>query len=270
MSADPNDLGDDGVLFECRTCHEEPCAPRLDDLSAWARLCGYDSTCIRLCEEIQDPVARTIHDDVELSARPGRFEGWMARRCHVRAVQPPFLETSPEAGKSYIACVSHPFIAKPGEPFWFLFQPAFTLLNGWEENPEEIYSSRLVHAVFDRVLQRDKEFALIVVTVQEMLSVSAIHDHFPETTDEKIYAMFDDEFARRSAWVRYLNFVYVYWDLEGDVGVWWLFRQDQPLAHEPARLVLQGHWGWHDALIWAGNYRLSAAEAAHLHSFMLR
>ncbi len=252
MSADPNDPGDDGVLFECRTCHEEPCAPRLDDLSSWARLCGYDNSCIHLCQEMNARALETIQ------INPALIAGHQ------------FFDFAPEAGKSYIACVRHPFIAKPGEPFWFLFQPAFTLLNGWEENPEEIYSSRLVHAVFDRVLQRDKEFALIVVTVQEMLSVSAIHDHFPETTDEKIYAMFDDEFARRSAWVRYLNFVYVYWDLEGDVGVWWLFRQDQPLAHEPARLVLQGHWGWHDALIWAGNYRLSTAEAAHLHSFMLR
>ena len=30
------------------------------------------------------------------------------------------------------------------------------------------------------------------------------------------------------------------------------------------RLVLQGHWGWHDALVWAGNQRLSETEAARV------
>ncbi len=252
MSADPNHKDDDGIQFECRTCHEEPCQPRLDDLSAWARLCGYDSSCINLCQEPDERALETIRINPALIARHQ------------------FIDTAPEAGKSYIARVSHPFIAQNAEPFWFLHQPTFTLENGWEENPEEIYESRLVHGVLDRVLHRDQHFALIIVTVQELMSISAIHKLFPETTDASVYARFDDEFARRAAWARWLNYIYVYWDLESDVGVWWLFRQDQPLAHEPARLVLQGHWGWHDALIWAGNHRLSTAEAAHLHDFMLR
>lgn len=265
----PNTVADDGIQFECRTCHEEPHQPRLGDLSAWARLSGYDSTCIRLCEEWDEQTLG--HTDDALARRLASILSiWSARRCGVTAVQPPFLEAPPQAGKSYIASVQHPFIAEKAEPFWFLFQPAYSLLNGWEECPEEIYSSHLVHAVLDRVLHRDKDFALIVVTVQEMLSVPGIHELFPETTDTSVFAMFDDDYARRASWVRWLNYIYVYWDLEGDVGVWWLFRQDQPLAHEPARLVLQGHWGWHDALVWAGNQRLSAAEAAHLHSFMLR
>ncbi len=247
-----NNAEDDGIQFECRTCHEEPHKPCQDDLSAWAKLCGYDNSCIHLCQEPDERAQETIRINPALIARHQ------------------FIDTAPEAGKSYIACVSHPFIAQKAEPFWFLFQPPFTLENGWEENPEEIYYSHLVHAVLDRVLHRDKHFALIIVTVQELMSISAIHELFPETTDASVFAKFDDEFARRAAWVRWLNYVYVYWNLESDVGVWWLFRQDQPLAHEPARLVLQGHWGWHDALIWAGNHRLSEAEAAHLHAFMLR
>jgi hypothetical protein len=248
-----NSADDDGVLFECSACHEEPCAPRLGDLSAWARLCGYDTRCIHLCQEMNERALETIQINPRLIA------------------DHQFFDFAPEAGKSYIACVSHPFIAKPGEPFWFLHLPPFTLHNGWEENPEEIYSSRLVHGVFDRVLHRAKEFALIAVTVQEMLSVSAIHELFPETTDARVFAMFDDDFDRRAAWVRWLNYVYVYWNLESDVGVWWLFRQEELLATPPQfRLVLQGHWGWHDALVWAGNQRLSEADAAHLHSFMLR
>lgn len=185
-------------------------------------------------------------------------------------IQSPFLETTPVAGKSYIAFVQHPFMARKSEHFWFLFQPPFSLINGWDECPEEIYGSHLLHVMLDRVLLREDKFALIVVTVQEMISVPAIHEHFSETTNASVFAKFDHEFARRSAWVRWLHYVYVYWNLESDVGVWWLFRQDQPLAHEPARLVLQGHWGWHDSLVWAGNQRLSADEAAHLHSFMLR
>jgi len=259
---------DDGIRFECQACHEEPCMPRLDDLSAWARLCGYDSTCIRLCEEWDEQTPRT--DDADARKFESILSTWSARRCAVTAVQPPFLEAPPQAGKSYIASVQHPFIAEKAEPFWFLFQPACSLLNGWEDCPEEIYSSSLVHAVLDRVLLREGKSALIVVTVQEMISVPAIHEHFPETTNAGVFAKFDDEFARRSAWVRWLNYVYVYWNLESDVGVWWLFRQDQPPSHEPARLVLQGHWGWHDELMWAGNQRLSTDEAAHLRSFMLR
>jgi hypothetical protein len=249
----PNTVDDDGIHFECNACHEEPHQPRLDDLSAWAKLCGYDSSCIRLCQEPDERALETIRINPDLIAKHQ------------------FIDAAPDAGKSYIACVSHPFIAKPGEPFWFLHLPTFALENGWEENPEEIYYSHLVHAVFDRVLHRDKNFALIVVTVQEMLNVSAIHDLFPETTDASVFAMFDDDYARRASWVRWLNYVYVYWNLESDVGVWWLFRQEALYETPPQfRLVLQGHWGWHDALVWAGNQRLSETEAARVHSFMLR
>lgn len=247
-----NNADDDGIQFECRTCREEAHQPCQDDLSEWAKLCGYDSSCIRLCREQDERALETIQINPKLIA------------------DHQFIDAAPEAGKSYIARVSHPFIAQKAESFWFLFQPPFTLENGWEENPEEIYYSHLVHAVLDGVLHRDKHFALIIVTVQEMICISSIHVHFPETTDAGVFAKFDEEFARRANSVRWLNYVYVYWNLESDVGVWWLFRQDQPLGREPARLVMQGHWGWHDALIWAGNHRLSTAETAHLNAFMLR
>lgn len=69
----------------------------------------------------------------------------------------------------------------------------------------------------------------------------------------------------------YLNYKYVYWNLESDVGVWWLFHEDRVLDSEsPFRMVLQGHWGWHDALVWAGNHRLSMAEVSMLKAFMAR
>jgi len=263
-------VNDNGIRFECQACHEEPYVPRLDDLSSWARLCGYDSFCIRLCEEWKG------HDPPPPGEElPKKYRSlnsmWSVRRCGIKAVQPPFLEAAPVAGKSYIASVQHPFIAEKGEPFWFLFQPPYSLLNGWEECPEEIYNSHLVHAVLDRVLHREDNFALIVVTVQEMISVPTINKLFPETTGAKVFSMFDDDFARRSYWARWLNYVYIYWNLESDVGVWWIFRQDQLYECDPQfNLVLQGHWGWHDALIWAGNQRVSANEATRIRSFMLR
>lgn len=246
--------------------------PRLDDLSAWARLCGYDSPCVRLLEEWNEHEWPDATKSTRWSATfgsPGSL--WSTRRRRITAVQPPFFDAAPEAGKSYVACVHHPFIAKLAEHFWFLFRPPFSLINGWDECPEEIYSSHLLHVVLDRVLHREDKFALIVVTVQEMISVPAIHEILPETSGVRPFAMFDDDFARRSHWVRYLNYVFVYWDPESDMGAWWLFHQEELFTREPRfRLVLQGHWGWHDALIWAGNHRLSADEAAHLRSFMLR
>lgn len=244
---------DEGILFECQACHEQPCAPRLDDLSAWAKLCGYDSSCIRLCSANDERTLETVLTDPHLIAKHQ------------------FIDAAPEAGKSYIACVSHPFMAKPGEPFWFLYQTAFTQENGWEEKPEEIYDSRLVHGVLDRVLHRDKHFALIIVTVQEMISIPDLHELFPETTDASMFSKFDDDFADRANWVSYLNYKYVYWNLESDVGVWWLFHEDRVLdSKSPFRMVLQGHWGWHDALVWAGNHRLSMAEISMLKAFMVR
>jgi len=123
--------------------------------------------------------------------------------------------------------------------------------------------------VLDRVLHREDKFALIVVTVQEMISVPAIHETLPETSGVKPFGMFDDDFARRANWVSWLSYVYVHWNPESDMGTWWLFRQDNPLSRESAtRMVMQGHWGWHDTLIWAGNQRLSADESAHLRSYM--
>ena len=226
--------------------------PRLDDLSSWAKLCGYDSSCVHLCQVFSERVLETI-------------------RINPALVTLPFMDEKPEAGESYVACVRHPFIAQKGEPFWFLHQPPCSLFNGWDEKPEEIYESLLLHAVLDRVLHRGKDFALIIVTIQELLRVSELHERFAETRDEKVFSAFDDEFARRAQWARWLNYVYIFWDLESDVGIWWLFRQDEIYAREPQfRLVLQGHWGWHDELVWAGNQRLSADEAAKLHSFMLR
>lgn len=270
MSRLPDISVDDGLIFECQACREEPCMPRLDDLSHWARLCGYDSSCVRLCEEWNEQEAGRRCD-----ALAGRFQPpnpmWSARRCNVTAVQSPFLETTPVAGKSYIAFVQHPFMAKKSEHFWFLFQPPFSLINGWEECTEEIYGSHLLHVAFDRALHREDKFALIVVTVQEMIAVPAIHEYFPETTGLKPFAMLDDDFARRANWVSWLSYVHVYWNPESDMGVWWLFHRDNSLSREPAfHMVMQGHWGWHDALVWTGNQRLSADEAACVRSFMHR
>ncbi|MFO1485256.1 MAG: hypothetical protein U1F71_17985 [Verrucomicrobiaceae bacterium] len=263
---------EDGILFECQACREQPCAPSLDDLSAWAKLCGYDSSCIRLLEEWDEHEWGEV---TEISGWLAKFGGlnslWSARRLRVAAVQPPFFNATPEAGKSYVACVHHPFIAKETDHFWFLFQPSFSLIYGWDNCPEEIYSSHLLHVAFNHVLHRGEKFALIVVTVQEMISVPAIHKVLPETSGEKPFGMFDNDFARRSWWERWLSYIFVYWDPDSDEGAWWLFRQDDFYVEEPRfRLVLLGHRGWHDALVWGGNHRLSATEAEQLNSFMRR
>jgi len=146
MSSLPDISVDDGMLFECQACREEPCMPRLDDLSAWARLCGYDSSCIRLLEEWNED---EWADMTKNAGWPAKFERlgshWSTRRRRAIIVQPPFFKKTPVAGKSYLACVHHPFIAKKAEHFWFLFQPSISLINGWEKCPEEIYSSHLVH-----------------------------------------------------------------------------------------------------------------------------
>lgn len=272
MSEIPDISADDGMLFECRACREDPCMPRLDDLSAWARLCGYGSSCIRLLEAWNE---HEWTEETKIARWSATFGGpaslWSVRRRRVTVVQPPFFDAAPEAGKSYAACVHHPFIAKKAGHFWFLFQPPFSLINGWDECPEEIYGSHLLHVMLDRVLHREGEFAIVVVTVQDMISVPSIHETFPETSGVKPFGMFDDDFARRSHCVRWLNYVFVYWDPDSDTGAWWLFHEDNPLERRPqTHMVMQGHWGWHDALIWAGNQRLSEEEVEQLRSFMLR
>ncbi|MEW6302889.1 MAG: hypothetical protein AB1705_05430 [Verrucomicrobiota bacterium] len=243
--------GNGSIHFECHTCQERSHSPEQSTRPPWARVAGFDSTCVRLCEALNAETRDAVR------ANPRREENR-------------YLESRPGAGERYIAAVEHPFAAKPDAPFWFLFQPPVSLLNGWEEDPEEIYYSGLVRCALDEVLHQDERQALVAVTVQEVLSLAEIPERFAESKDDEVALLAGDAF-RGASWCRYLNFLHVSWDLESDVGVWWLFREDELYADKPGyRLLLHGQWGWHEAWLWAGNRRLTEIEAGQLTAFLAR
>jgi hypothetical protein len=85
------------------------------------------------------------------------------------------LEEVPVVGEEYSVNVSKSMQTPPGESFWTLFQPAYSLINGWEESPSELGLSCLVHCQALAEIETDWQ----AVRVNDVAGIREIPRRFP-------------------------------------------------------------------------------------------
>ena len=209
------------ISLSCTVCGQPHSA---DPPANWARLVGYD------CIGWIDPGAK----------RP-------------RTGQQASTDICPDIGQSRIAQVSAPFDASADRPFWALFQPALSWINGWAEFPEEIDRSALVHCELTDVLEDNGDHAWVALRAIDVVPLPDLIQRFDRTEGSV-----DLSYAYPTAWeTKARNWLLVEGNGEGDVGEWVLVHRRPDGDH----LVLHARWDFHRSIVEAGNTRLKDGEA---------
>lgn len=157
----------------------------------------------------------------------------------------------PKAGERRIIKVGFytPFNSELGDSFNVLFTPANSALNGWDAAPEELELSAVVSCVFEKVVSSDEYQAFIEISVNSVVTLPELCEHYPCRKTENLFAggfgecVEELEFAWK-AW-EYYSF-----DAQGDCGDWRLIFTD---GNGARHLILQCDWGWHGGYVLFGN-----------------
>ena len=157
--------------------------------------------------------------------------------------------------------VGSPFRANEAEPFWALYMPPLSFLNGWEEHPEEIEATGIVECRLREDLGPDGRGRQVVVEVLRSVSLGAIPSTFPaEASPQEASLPWEPTHPPPIEVLRWKGFTVRSWNAESDLGGWAIYMK---LGSQFA-LILTGSWGFHESAIAAGCRLLSAKEAREL------
>lgn len=143
----------------------------------------------------------------------------------------------PRAGTTRIVRACFPFNFETGDTFCVLFMPALSFFNGWDEYPEEIAQSAVVHCKFDRVISYNEKYAWIIIHIIKTTPLDKLHETYPCETAEK----FAFETGKGRTLFEYGNWS-IYYDSCEDWGDWYLFFTD---SNREKHLILVCHWDHH-------------------------
>lgn len=157
----------------------------------------------------------------------------------------------PVQGQIRTVKVHHPFYMKTGEPFWILYTPVSSSLNGWDSHPEEIEQSSFVQCSIERVLERNDFKAWLRVKVLEVWAIKDYDRRFPERDGGNGYLesfeIFGDPYI-----FQYRDWLYICAGAQGDLGVWGLVKQRDNQYH----MLVYGDWNFHKNDAFGGNILL--------------
>lgn len=211
------------ISFTCEVCSTS--APEPARVPNWARLAA--------------------HDGVEWSESLYPEEGEFWHR----------MEAEPEVGRWYGLRVRHPFEASDSAPFWVLFQPALSALNGWEEHPSELAASGVALCKLLSVLSEGPNRGWIGVEVLDFVAFAHAASRF-EARDGEL-PFFYDAPGTRTDWG---DLSLLETSHQSDVGSWGLFqlRSDGPV------LVAACDWGFHGGWVYVGHRAIGPREWTQL------
>ncbi|MFF2889301.1 hypothetical protein [Paenibacillus sp. NPDC057967] len=157
----------------------------------------------------------------------------------------------PEKGQVRTVKAAHPFHMMIGEPFWMLYTPVLSSLNGWDSHPEEIEQSSFVHCSIERVLERNDTKAWLRVKVLEVGMIKDYNQCFPVRDGSSGY-LDDFEMFGEPYLFNYRNWLFISAGAEGDLGVWGLVKRLDTQYH----MLVYGDWGLHKNNAFGGNILL--------------
>ena len=214
------------VSFTCTACGK-PIIAAWTNRPAWAQVAGFSNV------------------------------GWVAEGTRIPCGDIwPRLATMPVARREYALHVQVPVTIYPRRPFWVLFQPALSAVNGWEEHPTEISASGLVQVVLTEVCVHGETGGWIKARVLQAIPVRDIADRFAEDGSGATAPLLSQLGVRGYCEVRTEDLSYISAQMEGDVGAWVLCQR----WGQSARVLMYGEWGFHADYVFAGNRPLQAAE----------
>ncbi|NCG18128.1 MAG: hypothetical protein GWP91_03840 [Rhodobacterales bacterium] len=219
------------IFFPCDKC-DQPGKNLADRKPAWAQISAWDSDCITWLNQAPD------EEDPEMSV----------------------VEDLPLVGDIRCLLVRHPFRASTTEPFWTMFCPPLSLLNGWRDFPDEIAQSGLVKTEVVQVIDGGPDLAeagcaLVEVRVVESIQVDQLGQHFPEASDPGESLLFMPQFPPKGA-ARSVcgDLTIVDADAQAAQGGWVLLQDDA--------VLLFGTWDFHTRFVYAGRLRVSDEQRA--------
>ncbi|WP_339372559.1 hypothetical protein [Paenibacillus elgii] len=157
----------------------------------------------------------------------------------------------PVQGQVRTVKVCHPFHMKAGEPFWMLYTPISSSLNGWDSHPEEIEHSSFVQCSIECVLERNDLKAWLRVKVLEVWMIKDFNNRFLARNGSSGY-LDDFEMFGNPYIYHYRKWLFISAGAQGDLGVWGLVKQMDSQYH----MLVYGDWGFHKNNAFGGNILL--------------
>lgn len=214
------------IKFQCEDCNEKDCNKSEVNLLRYkpsqASVAGYD-VCVAWIGE------GTVSDDKSV----------------MRMSEPPV------EGKNYTLQVNHPFKAGPHDPFWILFQPWDSAVNGWEDFPHELEFARIVKCKPVEIIKKNAKSNWVVIEVLESMGFSKISDRFAKGSGP-----IPSYPTQRMLRIDWNDLIYFNANLEGDVTAWFICQKQG----NQMTMLLYGTAGWHEDFFFTGNRPLSAEE----------
>lgn len=216
-------------------------------LSFKCKACQWDSASA-LPPQHHSPQAPVQHDLTRLRLSGfGDCVRWLAQPA-VSGPRAAPLDRVPASGETHELAVRMPFHAEAGQPFWCLFQPALSALNGWSEYPDDIVRSALVRCDMLDVQVADPDGARIRAIVSDVLTLDRISSRFPP--GDAIGADFWSDFPKQTVeTARCGVFTGLVGSFEGDVTGLALFERKAGRQH----LILEGYSDFHADFVVACN-----------------
>lgn len=151
--------------------------------------------------------------------------------------------------------------APPVTPsFWVVFQPALSLLNGWDEHPEELEHSALVEVRMEEKLEKN----WFRVQVLQVVLFPDLADYFAPSVKGDVDDLFSDP-HRYTVRAQSNNWHFVEANFQSDAGYWIVFSCDGVTFS----IHLYGHFMIGDGhRAYAGNRFLSDEEHQHVLSLL--
>lgn len=154
----------------------------------------------------------------------------------------------PREGSYRVLRVHYPFVPDIGDVFYALFVPEMSLLNGWDDNPEEIEQSAVVSCRFEKIIDRNDYFAWIYVEIFDVIMLQDLYKTYLPQTDDR--ALEELGYSDEPYIFEYKNWSYYDCNIQGDLGQWKLIYTDmEGIRH----LVLWGDWSFHKSEVYFGN-----------------
>lgn len=169
-------------------------------------------------------------------------------------------ERPPVQGQARTVKVYHPFHMQMGKPFWMLYTPLSSSLNGWDSHPEEIEQLCFVQCSIERVIERNEWQAWLQVKVLEVRMIHDFTHDFPVRKGDDGY-LDDFRMFRKPSICHYRDWLFISAGAEGDLGVLWgIVKQIEGRYH----LLAFGDWGFHKNNVFGGNILLPTQSMEEL------